>query len=557
MTTRLFKQMHLSYCPHTSVGGEVWQRVKGGIATSNGAAGGTTVIDTNADSGGADTYNGRYWVRMLSGTCQGEWKRVVDDDGAGTLTLENNGFSAQIDSGDQYEIWLSPEPVVVVDSSSGETDMVDAVRSEAVTATGAPFWEDYYAIPITGNRRGKIAKVTGHTPGSGTFVLATGLGGALAAGDVVLLRKYVEVKGLSLPNEWAYHPRPSGRVNFAIGDGVVGAKGGQVSFSTHVYGSNSLAATGSASNPSVITHLFRAAGLVESAGISATVDAGSTTAAVTIGTGTRENFDVGQMVIINGEAVFISSLTDGGAGADTLNVTPSLSVAPAQNSTVYGARTFAKTVTGDVYGCVLDVEIDGLRYTMTGCKGNVSLADVAPLELNWQFSCDHWVCELESHPAANLLGSAYTSAPPILPSDRMCWLSATRTDLGGITASPGSVVAARSVQGNYGINGRAGFQLTDASAAGMSFRELVGSSDDLTQQLRWTVRTSKDVIVVWGAHGNTFAVRIPVGSLKQYPGIEDSDGMIAAPSVIEAQDAGTALNNTTVTKVPDFAFFLS
>lgn len=554
--TRLFNQQYLAYCPHTSVHGESWYKIKAGTTTGAGNADGLTIVDTNGDSGGADTYNGRYWVRILSGVCEGERKRIVDDDGAGTLTLEGNGFSAQISASVEYEIWLSPHPVVVVDSSTGDTDMVDAVRTDP-NIDSAARWIGCYAEPITGTRRGKIAQVTGFTPGTGTFVLATGLGGALAAGDVVLLRRHIEVSNLMLPNEWAYHDRPSIRANFSRGDGVVGARGGTISFSTRVYGSNLLAASGSPANQSVLCDLFEAAGLEPRVGSSATIGAGSTTAAIKIATGSRENFDVGEMVIINGDATFITSLDDGGAGVDTLNVTPSLPLAPADGGTVYGTRMYAKTTDGDVYGCVIEVEIDGIRYTATGCKGSVSVGDTSPLELAWSFSVEDWVAEKETHPAINSLGSAYTTAPDILGSDRLCYLSTTRADLGGVTASPNTEVAARNVQGAYGINGRAAFQLTDASKAGCSFRELSGASDELTQQLRWTVRTAKDVICVYGSHGNTFAFRIPVGRLRQFPGPENADGMVGMPNVIEAQDAGTALNNVTVTKVPDFAFFLS
>jgi len=125
---RIFGQQELRIAPGSSVIGEAWNKIKSGTCTSNGSATGTTLIDTNADSGGANNYNGK-WVRMISGTYQGLWARVVDDDGSGTLTFENAGFPGQIDSGDQYEIWTMPDAFCVVDSSSGETNMVDATRT--------------------------------------------------------------------------------------------------------------------------------------------------------------------------------------------------------------------------------------------------------------------------------------------------------------------------------------------------------------------------------------------------------------------------------------------
>lgn len=70
-------------------------------ATSNGAADGTTIINT------AHTQADDYWntavVEMLTGTCAGE-KAVVSDFTASsdTLTLTGAGFSAQIDAADTY-----------------------------------------------------------------------------------------------------------------------------------------------------------------------------------------------------------------------------------------------------------------------------------------------------------------------------------------------------------------------------------------------------------------------------------------------------------------------
>jgi hypothetical protein len=97
VAARVWSQQILGYCPHTSVSGETWQFIQAGTTTSNGASGGTTLIDTSGDSGGADTFNGRYWVEIVTGTNKGLWKRVVDDDGAGTLTLENNGYPNRVD----------------------------------------------------------------------------------------------------------------------------------------------------------------------------------------------------------------------------------------------------------------------------------------------------------------------------------------------------------------------------------------------------------------------------------------------------------------------------
>ncbi|HJW75786.1 MAG TPA: hypothetical protein VJ787_08985, partial [Thermoleophilia bacterium] len=54
---RSYTQQQLGYFPHTAVTGNAWSYVKAGTCTGAGAADGTTLIDTNGDSAGADAYN--------------------------------------------------------------------------------------------------------------------------------------------------------------------------------------------------------------------------------------------------------------------------------------------------------------------------------------------------------------------------------------------------------------------------------------------------------------------------------------------------------------------
>ncbi len=551
---RSYNQIEVRYCPHTSVSDEVWQPIKSGTTTSSGASDGTTLIDTNGDSGGADTYNGAYYVEILSGTCQGQRCRIVDDDGAGTLTFEDTGFSAQIASGVAYRILKSPDPVVVVDSSSGETDMVDATRSEAVDAiSSAPFWTGYYALPITGARKGKKALITNHVPGTGTFTLATGLGGALSAGDVVLLRKFVEADKVNLPDGPVFHARPSMRANFGVAKGKVGAFGGSLSFETQLIPSGSLAAAASPANASVLSGLFQAAGLDEFVGTSVAVEAGSSTTAVKVTTGTREKLAVGMLVIWNGNARRISSLDDGGASADTVNVTPAFPGTPAAADTLYATRMYAKSTTGDVYGVLVEVEIDGVRHLLTGCKGSVDL--VAGPNLNWKFSVDDQVVEYKA--AVWNAGSAYTTIPPVLDHERRCWIDGTPADLSGLTASPNTGVAPRNAAGAYGLNGRTGYQVVDESKASVTFRELSTSSSELSHLWRYMAQTDVSLLVTWGSHGNLAGLCVPVAGLMAYPKPTSDGGLMAMPEVMAARDASTALNGTTVQKVPDWALHLA
>jgi hypothetical protein len=555
VATRLSGQQIVGYVPHTSVSGDTWQLINRGQCTSAGTAGGATIVDTDNDSSGADAYNGRYYVRILSGTCKGELKRVVDDDGAGTLTLEGNGFSATIADNVEYEIWLSPEPVIVVDSSASATDVVDAVRTEA-DIDDAEFWTGYWVVPITGSRRGEKAQVTAFNPASGTYVVGTGFGGVLAAGDVCLLRKFIEASDVGPAPGQAYHPRPQSRTNFSRGDGTVGARSGTVGFSAPITPSDSLSASGTAAVRSVLSGLMEACGLDQSIGTSATIGAGSTTTSVKIATASWENFAIGQMVVdARGNAAFITAMTDGAGAEDTLTVTPPLPQAPASSETIYGTCMYKKSTDGDQYGVCIEIETDGIRRTFTGCKGNVTLSGDDLIMLAFEFQADHWIREYEAAPySAN---TAYTSSAMAIASERVAYLDTTKTNINGFTATPGTTVARKPVQGSVGVNGGAGFHVTGYNC-GATFRELQSPTGELDQQLRFTARTAKAVRVIYGSHGRTVAIALPVARLIELPNDEDADGLVVLPNVLEAQDAGTSTDgDSTVIKVPDWALHIA
>ncbi|HJW74983.1 MAG TPA: hypothetical protein VJ787_04855, partial [Thermoleophilia bacterium] len=394
------------------------------------------------------------------------------------------------------------------------------------------------------------------TSATGTFVLAAGLGGVLATGDVCVLRKFVEASGIAAALEEAYIERPMGRVNFAFGDGLRGPRSGSFSFATHVYPSGSLAAAGSKANASVLSGLFAACGYVETINTSCTVGVGSTTGAVKIATGSWENLSVGAMVVWNGNPAWITSLADGAAAEDTVNITPALPLAPAASDVLYATRMYAKSTSAEVYGCGFEWEVDGVRHTVTGCMGNVALQDGDPLTMAWQFQVDQHVVDLE--PAPYNAGAAYTTAQPVLAADRVAWVDTTKTSIAGFTASLNTTFAPKNIQGADGVNGRSAFQLTGI-AAGCTWRELLNSATtSLPQLLRWLARTAVDLKVAFDSHGRTVGLRVPVARHRERPNVTDDGGLAATPNVMQAQDAGTATDGASaVQKVPDFSIHIA
>jgi len=558
---RIMSQQIFTYAQQTSVSGGMCQRIGYGVTDGVGASGGTTIDDSTGiiSSGSADDYNGRYWIEILDGDARKEWKRVVDDDGAGILTLENNGFSAQIASGVRYALWLLPEAeVIVVEGSADETHIEDTVRAEA-----DDYWNGYYVTVIKADSAGqqdKIVKVTDFANATGIFTVAA-MGAALTAGDVCILSRSVEVGNFAPGFSREFHERFSNRTNWSRGDGVIGAKGmGPLSFECQITPSGTVPEDGDLAVRSVLHGLFQAAGLVEALGETTTIDdggaAGSTTSLL-IDTATHENFDIGQMVIWKGNAAFITSKTDGGGTADTLVVAPPFPSEPLDGDAIIGTSMYRKILTGDFNGVNIVWEIDGVRHKFFTCKGNIEVVDAPIPLLRFTLSYDHYIREPEEHVAKDELGATYETTPPVLGKDKEVFLDATQIDVAGLTATPGVEVVARNVSGRYGVNGRAGTQLINQRGGG-TYQRLLESDGVLDDEELFNQRTASYFKSVWGSHGETFAVTMPVMLIVAEPHPADFEGMMAAPGEMEAQDAGTFDDPTDgVVKIPDIALHIT
>jgi len=561
---RLWNQQQLGYVPHTSVDGEEWTCITPGVVTTQGNAGGTTFTASQFSGNAADDFNGRYWVEMTSGTAKGEWARIVDDDGSGVLTLEDTGFSAQIDAADEFRLWTSPEPVIVCDGGTASTTQFnDDYRDEA-----DDFWVDYYVVPITGTHRGLVRKITAWdvTGGASEGLFTTdAFPSALATGDVCLIRRFVEISPPSPGLTEPYIPRPGQRVNFARGDGARGPRGGTFGFNSQVYASGALTTSGNSPAKSVLHGLMQACGYAASTPTTmAVATSNSTTTVITVTVGHHARVSIGDAVMWNGQVAWVTDKQDDSVTgvADTVTVSPAFNAAPAAADLIYALRTFNKSTTGDELGVTLEWEVDGVRTTLTGCKGNVSFQEANPIVAAFAFSVDHYVEQYA--PAPYNAADAYVSVQPVLDQDRKAWLSAVATSISGLTFSLNAAVVERAVQGASGINGRSSYQFTDFPAGG-TFRELLASADtDLPQLQRWYGRTAMDLMVQMGSHANSFAMRVPVARLVERPGHQDEGGLVAVPEVFEAQDAGSQpwdsdddAVDDTVTKIPDMAIAFS
>jgi len=281
--------------------------------------------------------------------------------------------------------------------------------------------------------------------------------------------------------------------------------------------------------------------------------AANTTTSVNIDTGTHENFEIGSVVIIAGNATQIVGKTDGGGSADTLTVLPPLPQAPKDNVLVYGTGMYRRTTDSDFYGVNITWAVDGIRHKFFNCKGNVEFVDGDPLIARFSLSYDHYIREDEDLP----VDLVYSDSPALLSIDKTAHLDSTGIDIGGFTGTPGVTVTGRNTTGRYGINGRNGIQLSDQIAGG-TFNELVESGGSLTAEDLWLRQTEKNLFIHWGSHENTFCIASPETRLVDEPHPQDQEGLVATPYVWQSHDAGTYDDPTDGnTKFPDFSVHIA
>lgn len=543
MPIRNANEAVLSYCPDQD---DPIQVIGYGFTSSAGNAGGTTLIDTAgiAESGAADTYNGRYWVTMLAGTNKGLSKRIIDDDGAGTLTLEGNGFPNQIAITQRYMIWKSSEALIVVDASGAATNIVDAIRDEIDAQD--EYWDYYYVTPISGARAGEIKVVSAFAGGTGTFTTGA-FTGALAAGDTCLLRRFLEANNVNVSYSEPYIEPFGRRLNFSRGIGRTGARAATITFDVPMQGTGAITtiqtAAGEYARSANISGLLQAVGLVESIGRRTDIDdvgAAGTTTSLLVDTATHEYFDIGDAIQWAGNVAWITAKTDGAGAADTLTVTPALPLAPKNNDAIYAGRTYKIDTDAQRKGVTLYWERDGLRETFFQCKGNVEFVpgDSGAIVARFNLQATHYVREIEDeqcNPQA-----AYATQEYILGEARRVYVDGTQTDVKAVTFTPGSVAVAKNTSGRYGLNGSSEFQHVDSNAGGTLTVMLEDTDDGMTAEEHWQTQESLDIAIAYGHAGNCVAFRMPAAYLRAAPHPQVQEGLIANTYDMHAGDAGVA-----------------
>lgn len=315
----------------------------------------TTVTSAASLTGAATTNYVGCWLESPDG----QWRRIISFNGAGVATVDQ-AWSPVPAATATFRLWYPADPVVVASTTGSATTVVPVATADVsgrparVEATG--YWADpdrYMLVGASGVNLGRMALIT-NWDGT-TFTVEAGVFNAThAIGDLFLIRKYLLVSGefthAAQPQAAMQRPFLTGRLG-ARPAFPMGSRGGSTDgFALEVQTLSAAATGATAAIPPPQEHdLLRSMFDYAAAATSTVVADGTGTANSTthvritnthgVGAGTAR-FQIGQFVLINGEARRIVDLLAGDGTYDGVIVSPALSQIPTAGLIVFGGANY-------------------------------------------------------------------------------------------------------------------------------------------------------------------------------------------------------------------------
>lgn len=345
-------------------------------ATTIGGAGFDTTISTSLTGATDDFYTGGI-LRCVGGTSANVGVDVeITRFNAGTDTLTHSLFPARTQVGDQFVIYVPPDPIAVVTTA-------DAAAPEEVTASrrnesdytprggAATDWYgsgDYLVTKLSANiSTGAKVAVSSFVAAGGAFTQASGWGVATTVADLFYIRRFPKCWGPpTLTWKEENLPHEAQRGDFGKTQSVQGTKPWSAEVTLPLKGSGTAAgdATYGVAPPELALPLRAALSPAVSRGN--TCGAGSTTTVVQVANGTEAYHPIGTVMLFDGRATVVQATAADGANPDDITVSPALHRAPAATEIVYGGYSYEPKLTGhntmtlDAYvGGVTNVKLYG------------------------------------------------------------------------------------------------------------------------------------------------------------------------------------------------------
>lgn len=390
-------------------------------------------------------------VEFLDGNVQGERARIRTFDGTNTITFDPVTHPSP--TATRARMWVPPDPSVPVTAVGTSATVVSALRTEA-----DDYWNDpdrMYLVVEGGGGAGTAARgdaprlIADFDAATDTFTIGTAFPATPTIGDLLLLRQPIKPASAELPyaqTGLVYIDRKFVKGTWDRDPGVMGPRGAQpLSITLEALGASTAASGAIGAIPPLEAHDLLHSLFVTPVGTamtrvgdgSSTTTAGSTATSINVTTGTGpERFSVGNVVLVNGSAAYITAITDGGGGDDILTIAPALPVAPVAGVTVFGAINYRPrrdataawaATSGGFRSHTVEAYLNGMRKLYYGWHFDLEIGGLTQNTIpSFTFAGPYDTCLVNS--VANLYTPTYTTTLP-RPS------KAARAVLGGTVSS--------------------------------------------------------------------------------------------------------------------------
>jgi hypothetical protein len=365
---------------------------------------------------------------------------------AGTDTLTHTEFPGATAAGDQFVLWLPPDPVIV-EGAAGATTVDglsatarDTQRDEADFAAADAHWlrggaavDQYIGDTVVARTADNIAagtlgaNVTAFNAATGAFT-HTVFAANTALGDLYYLRRFPKFWGQPT-FDYGYEdlPHESQRGNFDADQSIKGCKFWTLDGVLPLKGSGTAAGDGTLAVAP--PELARPLGNIfaKTASTGEAIAEASTTVLAKVTNGTAAQFPVGSFVLDSaGQAAVVIATAAGGAGSDEISLRPALARAPVVTEILYGGYSYEPLLTGH-----LTMTVDSFVGGVINVKGYGGLPTVKIVDfgrnkvpkVQLSYKGNVWVEEKYAKPST--LTPVFDTLRPISAAECVCNLVAT------------------------------------------------------------------------------------------------------------------------------------
>ena len=335
-------------------------------ATSVGST--TTTIATALTEAANSGYVGQV-LRCVAGTSANVGVDVeITGFAAATDTLTHTAFPSATAIGDQFVIWLPPDPICAV-TTSGTTVTASARNEAQLTPRGgsaAAFWIGDVLVArrsATVTQGATTVAITGFASGTGAFTHTAITSTTL--GDLFHLRRFPKLWGPpALKWDREDLKQETQRGNFSVDADIPGSKSWTCEVVLPLKGANATAASGTAATAPPELHRPLSAIFATTQGTSRTVAAGSTTSIVQVTDGGATTLPVGTLVMdANGRCAVVTAVAADAANPDDITVAPPFARAPVTSELLRAGYSYEPKTTGHLT-MTMDAYIGGVAHLL-------------------------------------------------------------------------------------------------------------------------------------------------------------------------------------------------